>query len=112
MIRIGNWKTGSYLAVPNYINDGKIIRIIKRYPDGRGVPVRTAFTDVEIAWAKDAVSWCLRTQHGWADADFAGIELYEDSRPQESKSPEESHILVFKAGHTERPAPEKRSLFM
>ena len=85
-------ENGELLPRTYHIQHGKLIRVIKRYPDGNRMTIRTGFTDDEIARAVVVISEYLRNEQGWKDADFEVTP-----RPHTEIPPEESYILALVA---------------
>lgn len=87
-------ENGELLGRTYHIQHGKLIRVIKRYPDGSSMMFRTAFTDEEIESAVTVISEYLRSKHGWKDSEFDVAPRIRTAIP-----PKESHILEFDAIH-------------
>lgn len=87
---------GELLNREYHIDDGKLIRVIKRYPGGRTVTIRTEFTDEEIEQAAAVAAAHIRETLGWGDEEFEVVP-YEYA----NRSENESHLLNFIVRHSD-----------
>lgn len=86
-------ENGEMLARTYHIQHGTLIRVIKRYPDGSSMTIRTGFTNEEIEKATAIISEYLRNEQGWSDEEYT-ITLYAYAPPAA-----ELHMLEFEAIH-------------